>query len=101
MVLSIPALHYMNVPNISEGLVTASSRFSATVMRGGQIAAPLLSSRVTDHFKSIFGNVVAVAPNSVSVNVSNTYGRRTPVASSVPAYVLVEDVKITDSADSF
>jgi predicted Zn-dependent protease len=101
MVLSIPALHYMHVPNISEGLVTASSRFSATVMNNGEVAAPLLSSRITDHFKNIFGNVVAVAPYNVSVNVSNTYGRRTPVACSVPAYVLVEDVKITDSADSF
>lgn len=101
MVLSIPALHYMHVPNISEGLVTASSRFSATVMKAGQVTAPLLSSRVTDHFKNIFGNVAVIAPNNVSVNVSNTYGRRTPVACSVPAYVLVEDVKITDSADSF
>jgi predicted Zn-dependent protease len=101
MVLSIPALHYMHVPNISEGLVTASSRFSATVVKAGEIAAPLLSSRITDHFKSIFGNVAAVGPTTVSVNVSNTYGRRTPVACSVPAYLLVEDVKITDSADSF
>ncbi len=100
-VLFIPALHYMNIPNLSKGIFTASSRFSATVVDKGAVVAPLLSSRVTDTFRNVFGNVAVMGPRTVSVNVSNTYERRMPVAVGVPAYMVVEGVKITDSADSF
>jgi len=100
-VLYIPALHYMNIPNRSKGIVTASSRFSAVLVEDGHITRPIFSSRVTDTFGKIFGNVALLAPDQESVNVSNTYGRRMPDAASVPSYVVSTDVAITDCAESF
>lgn len=100
-VLVIPALHYMNLPNISKGIVTGSSRFCATIATDGRVTAPIFSTRLTDSFQNIFGDVAAVSPRKVSVNLSNTYGRRTPVAASVPSYMVVRNVRMTDCADSF
>jgi PmbA protein len=100
-VLYIPALHYMNLPNASKGIFTGSSRFSAVALDDGAVSAPMFSTRITDSFQNIFGNVAAISPVPVSVNGSNTYGRRSPVATSSPSYALVEKVKITDCAESF
>jgi len=100
-VLYIPALHYLNIPNRSKGLFTGSSRFNAVLVENGRIVSPIFSSRVTDSFQSVLGNVKVISSVSESVNNSNTYGRRTPLAMSVPSYIISTDVKITDSADSF
>ncbi len=101
MVLYIPAIHYMNLPNMSRGIFTGSSRFSAVLMKNGRVVSPIFSSRVTDSFERVFGNVLGLSSETVSVNTSNTYGRRSPSALSVPSWILVDDVKITDCADSF
>jgi len=99
--LFIPALHYMNLPNMSKGIVTGSSRFNAVLVEDGAVVAPIFSSRVTDTFSNIFGRISALSMKAVSVNGSNTYGRRAPVAMSVPAWAIAEGVKITDCAESF
>ena len=93
-VLHIPALHYMNLPNRSKGIFTASSRFSA-------VLRPIFSTRITDTFQNVLGNVKAISPDLESVNLSNTYGRREPFAMDVPSYMISEGVKITDCAESF
>ncbi|MCU0610407.1 MAG: metallopeptidase TldD-related protein [Candidatus Eisenbacteria bacterium] len=100
-VLWIPALHYMHVPSMAKGLFTGSSRFSAVVVERGKIVAPLFSSRVTESFQNLFNNLAVLAAERVSVNLSDTYGRRAPVAWSIPRYAVAEGVHITDSADSF
>ncbi len=100
-VLYIPALHYVNIPNRSKGIFTGSSRFNAVLVEDGKIVSPIFSSRVTDSFQNILGNLKVISSVSESVNGSNTYGRRTPVAMSMPSYIVAEGVKITDSADSF
>ncbi|MBU4487318.1 MAG: hypothetical protein KKD38_10375 [Candidatus Delongbacteria bacterium] len=100
-VLYIPALHYINIPNPSEGIFTGSSRFNAVLIKKGLIVSPIFSTRITDTFQSVFGNVKTISEESVSVNLSNTYGRRSPVAVSVPSYMVTEGIKITDCADSF
>ncbi len=100
-VLYIPAIHYMNMPNMSKGIFTGSSRFSAVLIEKGKVVSPIFSSRITDQFETIFGNVLKISSETVSVNGSNTYGRRSPNSSSVPSWMLVDDVKITDCADSF
>jgi predicted Zn-dependent protease len=100
-VLYVPALHYMNIPSRSKGIFTGSSRFNAVLVENGEIVSPIFSARVTDSFQNVFGNIRTLSSVSQSVNGSNTYGRRTPVAVSVPSYVISEGVKITDSADSF
>ncbi|MCD4707873.1 MAG: hypothetical protein K8S62_09055 [Candidatus Sabulitectum sp.] len=100
-VLYIPAIHYMNMPNMSKGIFTGSSRFSAVLVEKGKIVSPIFSSRITDQFEDIFGNVHAISSETISVNTSNTYDRRAPRAVSVPTWMLVDDVKITDCAKSF
>lgn len=100
-VLYIPALHYMNLPNRSKGIFTGSSRFGAVLVEDGRMVSPIFSSRVTDTFQNVLGNVKVIAANAVSINESSTYGRRSPVATSVPAYMVVAGVKITDCAESF
>jgi len=100
-VLFIPALHYINLPNTSKGIFTGSSRFNALLIEKGKVISPILSSRVTDSFQSVFGNVKIISEKAVSVNLSDTYGRRSPVAMSVPSYIVSEGVKITDCAVSF
>jgi len=100
-VLHIPALHYMNLPNRSKGIFTASSRFSAVLVEDGRIVRPIFSTRITDTFQNVLGNVKAISPDLESVNLSNTYGRREPFAMDVPSYMISEGVKITDCAESF
>ncbi len=100
-VLVIPALHYMNIPNASKGIFTGSSRFNALLVENGKIVSPIFSSRVTDTFMSVFSKMVRISRQGKSINLSNTYGRRMPVAYSVPSFIVAEKVKITDSADSF
>ncbi len=101
MVLYIPAIHYMNMPNMSRGIFTGSSRFSAVLVKKGKIVSPIFSSRITDSFQTVFGNILGISSETVSVNTSNTYGRREPSAVSVPSWILVDDVSITDCAESF
>ncbi len=100
-VLYIPALHYMHIPNRSEGVFTGSSRFNAVLVEDGRIVQPIFSSRITDTFRNVLSNVKVISREAVSVNESDTYSRRAPVAMSVPSYMIAEGVKITDCADSF
>lgn len=100
-VIYIPALHYLNIPNPSQGVFTGSSRFNAVLVENGKVVSPIFSSRITDSFQNVFGNVRLISSVAESVNLSNTYGRRAPEAASMPSYVVADKVKITDSADSF
>ncbi|MCP4162453.1 MAG: hypothetical protein GY760_20475 [Deltaproteobacteria bacterium] len=100
-ILYIPALHYLNLPNPNKGIFTGSSRFNALLIEDGEIISPILSSRITDTFQSVLNSVRKISSESVSVNLSNTYGRRFPVAYSVPSYIISEGIKITDCAESF
>lgn len=99
--LYIPALHYINLPSVSKGIFTGSSRFNALLIRKGKVIGPIYSSRITDTFQNVFGNVEKISNTAESVNLSNTYGRRAPVAFSVPNYMVCKGVKITDCAESF
>ncbi len=100
-VLFIPALHYTHIPNRSKGIFTGSSRFSAVLVEDGEMVRPIFSSRITDTFQNVLGNIAALAPWRASVNGSSTYGRRMPEAASVPGYMVSTGVRISDCAESF
>ncbi|MBD3370631.1 hypothetical protein GF402_09740 [Candidatus Fermentibacteria bacterium] len=100
-VLWIPALHYMNMPSISRGIFTGSSRFNALLVENGEIVSPIFSTRITDSFQNVLNNVRTLSSTEVSENGSSTYARRAPVAMAVPSYAVIEGVKITDCAESF
>lgn len=99
--LFIPHLHYIHMPDPTKGLFTGSSRFNAMRVQKGAFTAPLLSTRVTDQVPGVLSHVVAISSKTVPVNVSSTYDRRSPDAISVPEYVLCDEVRINDVADSF
>ncbi|MFO7638670.1 MAG: metallopeptidase TldD-related protein [bacterium] len=99
--LYIPHLHYIHLPDPTKGMFTGSSRFNAMRVKGGEFVAPMFSTRVTDTSPSVFSNVVAVSSRAAVVNGSATYGRRAPEAMSVPEWLLCDNVRVTDVADSF
>ena len=100
-VIYIPMLHYLGLPNMGKGVFTGSSRFNGVLIENGKIVGPIFSARVTDTFKHVFGNIIKISSKSESFNISNTYERRSPIALSLPSFIISENVKITDSADSF
>jgi predicted Zn-dependent protease len=89
------------MPDPTKGMFTGSSRFNAMRIKDGEFVAPMFSTRVTDTVPSVLSNVVAISSRSVSQNESSTYGRRAPEAMSVPEYLLCDNIRITDVADSF
>jgi predicted Zn-dependent protease len=99
--LYIPHLHYGRPVDPPRGLFTGSSRFNARRVEQGRFTAPLLSSRVTDTLTNVLSNVVAVSSQSLLFEMSNTYGARYPDAVNVPEYMICDNVRISDVADSF
>ncbi|MGQ9677658.1 MAG: metallopeptidase TldD-related protein [bacterium] len=99
--LYIPHLHYTHMPDPTRGIFTGSSRFNALLIKDGEFAAPIYSSRITDSIPNLFNKIAVVSSQLVTENVSSTYDRRTPTAWAVPSWMLCEDVNISDVAESF
>jgi predicted Zn-dependent protease len=101
-ILYIPFLHYMNIVNPSKGLVTASSRFGALLLKkDGSVVVPY-NVRVTQSLLDIFGDKVAWLSKFQAVNnTSMSYGARNPTAIVVPAFIQVNDLEISHSNSSY
>ena len=100
--LYIPYLHYMNIVNPSKGVITASSRFGALLLRqDGSVAIPY-NIRLTQSLLDVFGEKVAwLARQTDSYNTSMSYGRRNPTAVIVPTFMRVNDLEISHSNPSY
>ncbi|MBI5352677.1 MAG: hypothetical protein HZB50_08590 [Chloroflexi bacterium] len=101
-ILYIPFLHYMNIVNPSKGLVTASSRFGALLLKkDGSVVVPY-NVRVTQSLLDIFGDKVAWMSKSQTINnTSQSYGARNPTAIIVPTFIKVDDLEISHSNSSY
>jgi predicted Zn-dependent protease len=101
-ILYIPFLHYMNIVNPSKGVITASSRFGALLLRkDGSVAVPY-NVRVTQSLLDLFGDRVAWMSKAQAVNnTSMSYGARNPTAVIVPRFVKVDDIEISHSNSSY
>ncbi len=101
-ILYIPYLHYMNIVNPSQGLITASSRFGSLLLKAdGSVVIPY-NVRLTQSLLDIFGEKVAwLSKKTVPYNVSNSYGARNPVALVVPKFIRVNDLEISHANDSY
>jgi PmbA protein len=101
-VLYIPFLHYMNIVNPSKGVVTASSRFGALLLKqDGSVIIPF-NVRLTQSLLDIFGDKVAWLSQQMTVNnTSSSYGARNPTAIVVPKFVYVKDLEISHSNTSY
>jgi len=100
--LYIPFLHYMNIVNPSRGVITASSRFGALLLRkDGSVAVPF-NVRLTQSLLDVFGEQVAwMARPQVVVNTSVSYGARNPTAVILPRFIRVNDLEISHSNASY
>lgn len=101
-VLYIPALHYMNIVNPSRGVITASSRFGALLLkRDGSVVVPY-NVRLTQSLLDIFGDRLAwLSGTQVVANTSKSYGARNPRAIIVPALLQVNGMEISHSNSSY
>jgi predicted Zn-dependent protease len=101
-ILYIPFLHYMNIVNPSKGIITASSRFGALLLKkDGSVVIPY-NVRITQSLLDIFGNQVAWLSNETAAyNTSQSYGARNPSSIIVPKFMQVNDLEISHSNSSY
>jgi hypothetical protein len=100
--LYIPFLHYMNLVNPSKGIVTASSRFGALLLKAdGSVVIPF-NVRLTQSLLDIFGDKVDwLSEGTVVYNTSQSYGERNPTAIVVPRFVKINGLEISHSNSAF
>lgn len=101
-ILYIPYLHYMNIVNPSQGLITGSSRFGALLLKAdGNVVVPY-NVRLTRSLLEIFSEKVAwLSKKTVTYNASSSYGARNPTSLIVPQFMRVNDLEISHSNDSY
>lgn len=101
-ILYIPYLHYLNIVNPSQGLITGSSRFGALLLKAdGAVVVPY-NVRLTRSLLEIFSEKMTwLSKKTVTYNVSSSYGARNPTAVIVPQFMRVNDLEISHSNDSY
>ena len=101
-ILYIPFLHYMNIVNPSQGLITGSSRFGSLLLKAdGSVVIPY-NVRLTQSLLDIFGEKVAwLSRDTIPYNVSLSYGARNPIALIVPKFMRVNDLEISHANNSY
>jgi predicted Zn-dependent protease len=101
-ILYIPFLHYMNIVNPSQGIITASSRFGALLLKkDGSVVVPY-NVRVTHSLLDLFGDKVTwLSSSTTAYNTSVSYGARNPTAIVVPNFIQVNDLEISHSNSSY
>ena len=101
-ILYIPYIHYMNVVNPTQGMITGSSRFGALFLKkDGSVQVPY-NVRLTQKFYDFFGERVQwMSQKQVAYNVSSSYGRRDPTALKVPRFICVKEIEISHSNPSY
>ena len=100
--LYIPFLHYMNIVNPTKGIITASSRFGALLLKqDGSVVVPY-NVRLTQSLLDIFGEGVAWLSKSIfPYNTSSSYGARNPTAILLPRFMQVNGLEISHSNSSY
>ena len=100
--LYIPFLHYMNIVNPSQGIITATSRFGALYLKpDGSVEIPY-NVRLTLSLLDIFGeNVAWLSETRCAYNTSQSYDARNPTAVIVPRFMQVNDLEISHSNPSY
>ena len=101
-ILYIPFLHYMNIVNPSKGIITASSRFGALLLKeDGTVEVPY-NVRLTQSLLDIFGDKIDwLSRATVPYNTSQSYGARNPTTLIVPRFIRVNGLEISHSNPSY
>lgn len=101
-ILYVPYLHYANIVNPTEGLVTGVSRFGALLLKkDGSIELPY-NVRFTERLDRLFGDkLLWLAKAVVPYGSSTHYYGRDPYATLVPALACFDGVTVEISNESF
>ena len=101
-ILYVPFLHYANIVNPTEGLVTGVSRFGALLLKkDGTIELPY-NVRFTERLDQIFGDKLTwLARETVPYGSSTHYYGRDPYATLVPALACFDGMTVEISNQSF
>ncbi|HZK29530.1 MAG TPA: metallopeptidase TldD-related protein [Clostridia bacterium] len=101
-ILYVPFLHYANIVNPGEGLVTGISRFGALYLKqDGTIQLPY-NVRFTERLNKLFGDkLVWLAKETIPYGSSTHYFGRDPSATLVPALACFDGVNVEISNESF
>jgi predicted Zn-dependent protease len=101
-ILYVPFLHYVNIVNPTEGLLTGVSRFGALYLKqDGTIELPY-NVRFTERLNKVFGEkLVWLAKDTVPYGSSSHYYGRDPSATLVPALACFDNVNVEISNESF
>lgn len=101
-ILYVPYIHYMNMVNPSQGLITGTSRFGALLLKAdGSVQVPY-NVRLTQKLTDFFGEGVEwLSDTPVVYNLSSSYGQRNPTAIKIPSFICVRDIEISHSNSSY
>jgi PmbA protein len=81
----VTRLHYVNLVDPREGLITGMTRDGTFRIEGGRVTQPLVNLRFTTSFPELAASVLGLGREVTLVNGSDFYGERYPFGSLVPA----------------
>jgi PmbA protein len=81
----VTRLHYVNVVDPREGIITGTTRDGTFRVENGRITRPLVNLRFTTSFSALAERLVGIGRDVKLVNESDFYDQRYPYATLVPA----------------
>jgi predicted Zn-dependent protease len=81
----VTRLHYLNIVDPREGLITGMTRDGTFRIENGQVTKPLVNLRFTTSFPDLAASVLGLGSEARLVNQSDFYGERYPFGALVPA----------------
>ena len=83
--LYVTRLHYVNVVDAREGILTGMTRDGTFLIEGGRVTTPLVNLRFTTSFPALVRSLLGLSRERTLVNASDYYGARYPYGTLVPA----------------
>jgi PmbA protein len=81
----VTRLHYLNIVDPREGLITGMTRDGTFRIEGGRVTKPLVNLRFTTSFPALIASIIGLGDRARLVNQSDFYGERYPFGALVPA----------------
>jgi predicted Zn-dependent protease len=81
----VTRLHYLNIVDPREGLITGMTRDGTFRIEGGEVTRPLVNLRFTTSFPALAAALLGLGDTVRLVNQSDFYGERYPFGALVPA----------------
>jgi PmbA protein len=81
----VTRLHYLNIVDPREGLITGMTRDGTFRIEGGRVTEPLVNLRFTTSFPELAAGLLGLGSEARLVSQSDFYGERYPFGVIVPA----------------